>query len=152
MTDFADRKRERPKAEVAIEVPFHDVDALGVVWHGHIYKYLEIARTELFRLVELEPRPGKIEKTGRDENNFSLRVVETRCRHLMPLRYGDQLKVRAWFRAIDEQIHVAYDVLNETRQYRAARARTTLVVVDARGKLVTERDPERVAQMMGERL
>lgn len=139
----------RPQAEVRLEVPFHDVDALGVVWHGHVYKYLEIARTALFRQVQLEPEPGKIEKVGQDENNFSLRVVETRCRHLMPLRYGDQLTVRAWFRAVDEQIHVAYEVYNHTRSYRGARARTTLVVVDGSGKLVTELDPARVAQMLG---
>ena len=25
-------------------MPFHDVDALHVVWHGHYYKYLELAR------------------------------------------------------------------------------------------------------------
>lgn len=142
-------EHSRPQAEVVLEVPFHDVDALGVVWHGHVYKYLEIARTELFREVELEPRPGKIEKVGKDENNLSLRVVETRCRHLMPLRYGDQIRVRAWFRAVDEQIVVAYEVTNETRGYRAARARTTLVVVDKHEQLVTERDPKRVAKMLG---
>ena len=97
------KKAGRLQVEVPIEVPFHDVDGLGVVWHGHIYKYIEIARTALFREVGLEKRPGEIEKVGRDENNFSLRVVESRCRHLMPLYYGDQLKVRAWFRDINEQ-------------------------------------------------
>ncbi len=142
-------RTSRPAAKVSLEVPFHDVDGLGVVWHGHLYKYIEIARTALFRQVGLEPKPGNIRKVGRDENNYSLRVVESRCRHLMPLYYGDQLTVRAWFRAIDEQFHVAYEVYNETRGYRAARARTKLVVVDERGQLVTERDPERVAKYLG---
>ena len=30
------------QAEVVIEVPFHDVDIMNVVWHGHYLKYFEI--------------------------------------------------------------------------------------------------------------
>ncbi len=37
------------ETSIEFEVPFHDVDALRVVWHGHYYKYLELARTALFR-------------------------------------------------------------------------------------------------------
>ena len=142
--------RKRPMGEVHVEVPFHDVDGLGVVWHGHIYKYMEIARTELFRMIGWEPRPGSIEKTGVDENNYSIRIVESRCRHLMPLLYGDQLRVRAWVRDVETQVHVAYEVFNLTRDYRAARGRTTLVVVDGQGALVRSLDPARVAQLLGE--
>ena len=40
--------------EVLIEVPFHDVDAMGVAWHGHYVKYLEIARTAMMRRVGLD--------------------------------------------------------------------------------------------------
>ena len=28
-------------------VPFFDLDPMQVVWHGHYYKYMELARTEL---------------------------------------------------------------------------------------------------------
>lgn len=35
------------QAEVIIEVPFHDVDAMNVVWHGYYLKYFEIARCKL---------------------------------------------------------------------------------------------------------
>ena len=34
-------------ADVIIEVPFHDVDTMNVVWHGHYLKYFEIARCKL---------------------------------------------------------------------------------------------------------
>ena len=27
-------------ADVIIEIPFHDVDTMNVVWHGHYLKYL----------------------------------------------------------------------------------------------------------------
>ena len=31
-------------ATVEIEIPFHDIDVMGIAWHGHYAKYLEIAR------------------------------------------------------------------------------------------------------------
>ncbi len=31
-------------AEVTFDIPFHDVDLMGIVWHGHYAKYLEVAR------------------------------------------------------------------------------------------------------------
>ena len=35
------------QAHVDIQIPFHDVDAMGIVWHGHYLKYFEIARCAL---------------------------------------------------------------------------------------------------------
>ena len=40
---------------VELEVPFHDIDGLGIVWHGNYFKYFELARTEL---CPRSPRPG----------------------------------------------------------------------------------------------
>lgn len=34
-------------AEVELTVPFHDVDMMGVVWHGNYFRYFEIAREAL---------------------------------------------------------------------------------------------------------
>ena len=40
----------RPELELCLErtVPFHDVDPMGLVWHGHYLKYLDEARMALF--------------------------------------------------------------------------------------------------------
>ncbi|WP_343034423.1 hypothetical protein [Candidatus Methylobacter favarea] len=32
---------------VDIEIPFHDIDMMEVVWHGHYAKYFESARCAL---------------------------------------------------------------------------------------------------------
>ena len=72
------------------EVPFHDVDLTRRVWHGHYYKYLELARTALFRAHGLDD-DALIPK------RFMLYVVETRCRYTFPLCYREQMRVSAWF-------------------------------------------------------
>ena len=117
-----------------LEVPFHDVDALKVVWHGHYYKYLEIARTELFRSRGID---------GSDiiELGMSLVVIESQCRYVSPLRYGDRVQVAAWFRDLTYRIMVDYEVINLTNNVRAARAHTSLVTTTLDGTMY-RRTPE----------
>lgn len=124
-----------------IEVPFHDVDVLGVVWHGHYYKYLELARTKLLRGIGLDagdligPR-------------YRFLVAETRCRHGFPLRYGDRARVDAWLRDVRNRLHVAFEIVNLTHARRAARASTILVTLDARGRLLLE-TPREILDRIG---
>ena len=76
------------------EVPFHDTDALAIVWHGNYYKYFGMASTELFRSRGLLP-------TDLEALGVVLVVAESRCRHSFPLRYTDRFRVRAWFEDVD---------------------------------------------------
>lgn len=118
-------------ASVEFEVPFHDVDALHIVWHGHYLKYLEHGRTALMRSRGLDV--PEIAAAG-----FRQMVIETRCRHTYPLRYGDRVRVRAWFASVNPRIVVHYRVHNLTENRCSARARTTLVTTDAEGTLLME--------------
>jgi acyl-CoA thioester hydrolase len=113
------------------EVPFHDVDITQRVWHGHYYKYLELARSALFRACNLE-----------DEDlvpkRFRLYVIETHCRYVYPLRYGDRMSVSAWFRDIEHRIAIDYEVTNQSRGRRAARAHTLIATVDLEDRVLLE--------------
>ena len=114
------------RISVELEVPFHDVDAVHVVWHGHYFKYFEIARTALFRSCELD-----IEDLLR--LGCKMLVVEAKCRYSFPLRYGDKFSVTARFAEIEHRIRVVYEIQNLTHDCRTARAHTTLVTVDLGG-------------------
>ena len=59
---------------VDFEVPFHDVDALRIVWHGHYYKYMELGRTALLR-----SRGIDVESIG--EAGYRLLLVDSHCRY-----------------------------------------------------------------------
>lgn len=103
-------------------IPFHDCDPLGIVWHGHYYKYLEIARTKLFAQHRLDV-PDFIEL------GLKMVVIESRCRYAASLRYGDEVEVEAFFKDIEQRLHVAYIVKNLTTGRRSARAWTVLVAM-----------------------
>lgn len=116
---------------VELQVPFHDVDPLHVVWHGHYYKYLEVARTELMRAHQLDV--ADMIALG-----HRFYVIETHCRYVSPLRYGDRFVVEAWYGDVNNRVLVSYEITNLTLRRRAARARTVLVTTDADGRLLLE--------------
>lgn len=125
---------------VEIEVPFHDVDLLGVVWHGHYYKYVELARTKLLRSLGLDAG----ELIG---PRFRFLVGETLCRHAFPLRYGERARVEVWLRDVRNRIHVAFEITNLTHGRRAARGRTILVTLDRDGRLLLE-TPDEILRLL----
>jgi acyl-CoA thioester hydrolase len=130
------------EVSVEHEVPFHDVDALRVVWHGHYFKYFELARTKLLRSVGLdggEPAGGR----------YSFVVIDSRCRHGGPLRYGDRMRVSAWFGDLHRRIHIGYEVWNLTLGRRAARGHTLLATLDREGGLLFETPEEILRRIRG---
>jgi acyl-CoA thioester hydrolase len=124
--DVHEKTRElREKApsdavSVDLEVPFHDCDPLFVAWHGWYYKYFEIARTALFKAHRIDVPDMIPMKLG-------FYVVESRARHVGPLRYGDKFRVAAWFTESETRVGVAYEIQNLTSGKRAARGKTILV-------------------------
>jgi len=131
------------EVEVELEVPFHDVDALLVVWHGHYYKYLEIARTELLRACRLDiPDVAELD--------YRMLVVDSRCRYLWPLRYGDKFRVSARIADVEHRIAVEYEIHNLTANRCSARASTMLITTEANGALCLE-TPESVLERLNTR-
>ena len=116
---------------VEFEVPFHDVDALRIVWHGHYYKYMELGRTALLR-----DRGIDVPEIG--PNGYRLLLVESRCRYTFPLRYGDQGRVHAWFAALQPRLTIAYRIRNLTHDRCSARGQTELVALTREGRMLPE--------------
>ncbi|MGE0174549.1 MAG: acyl-CoA thioesterase [Oligoflexales bacterium] len=75
-------------ADVEIEVPFHDVDLLNVAWHGHYFKYFELARTELMRKLDLDWPAVK-------SLGFAMPVVNANVSYRNSLSYGKKAIVTA---------------------------------------------------------
>ncbi len=118
-------------ARVELEVPFHDVDPLLVAWHGHYFKYFEIARTAL-------QRRHRLDAPDLRELGFVWFVIESRVRHVAPLRYGERFAVAAWFSETDPRIGIDYEITTLDAARRVARARTILANATPQGELLLE--------------
>jgi acyl-CoA thioester hydrolase len=115
------------KAEKELEIPFHDVDAMQIVWHGNYYKYFEIARTALFRAIRYDV----------DEmlkSNYGWPVVETHCRYLRPLVYGMKIRVVATLMEYEHRVKIGYEIFENTTGGKMCKGYTTQVAYDMEKK------------------
>lgn len=116
-------------AEVTVEIPFHDVDVMEVVWHGHYVKYLELARCALLRRIDYDYPQMKA-------SGYVWPVVECYLKYVRPARYGQQIVVRAELAEFENRIKVNYLIRSVDGGERLTKGHTVQVAVDlATGEL-----------------
>jgi len=69
-------------------VPFYDVDAMAVCWHGNYVKYFEEARGVLLRKIDYD-YPQML------ESGYYWPVIDLNIRYVKALRYAQQIEVIA---------------------------------------------------------
>lgn len=113
------------KAENEWEIPFHDVDAMQIVWHGHYYKYFEIARTTLFRAIHYDVHEML-------QSEYGWPVVETHCRYLNPLIYGMKIRIIATLMEYEHRVKIAYEIIEKTSGKTMCKGYSIQVAYDLR--------------------
>ena len=113
------------RTDIEIEVRFHDVDMVGVVWHGHYLRYLENARWALMDRIGYGL--GQMLESG-----FAWPIVELQTKYLSPARFGERLRVRASLVEWESRLALNYLVSRVPDGVRILRARTVQVAVDGR--------------------
>lgn len=129
------------QAEVTITIPFHDLDPMGVVWHGNYARYLEIARCELLERLDYNyPRMG--------EEGYAWPVVDLRIKYVAPLRFAQKAKVTAQLVAWENGLKIDYLIHDTVTGTLTTRAHTFQVPVRlATGELCLESPPELVRRV-----
>lgn len=122
---------------VRLEVPFHDIDVLGIAWHGHYYKYFELARTALYRSRGLDIQQMR-------ELGYIFPVIESQCRYVQPLGYGQRAVVEAVFDEWQSYVKISYTIRDEESRERIAYGHTKQAVCRAGGDMLLA-VPEEVA-------
>jgi acyl-CoA thioester hydrolase len=117
------RKEGAISASIEATVAFHDIDIVGVMWHGHYLKYLENARWALMDQI------GFGYEVMRD-SGFAWPIVEMHVKYVHAAKLGDQLRVRASLVEWENRLVVNYLVLRADDE-RLARAKSVQVAVDA---------------------
>jgi len=111
------------KAAVKIQVPFHDVDWMQVVWHGHYYKYFEVARTKLLQSIGYDVREMKA-------SGYSWPVVESNCKYVRPILYDQLIQVTAELQEYENRLKIRYRITDAVSNSKLASGHTTQVAVE----------------------
>jgi acyl-CoA thioester hydrolase len=118
---------EAPKtltASATLEVPFHDVDAMNVCWHGHYLKYFEIGRAALLRAFDYDYR--EMQASG-----YLWPIVEAHVKYVRPSVYGQRLEVRAQLLEYENRLKIGYEIFDCASGERLTKGSTIQVAVDA---------------------
>lgn len=114
-------------AFVELEVPFHDVDVMGVVWHGHYLKYFEQARTALLQKIGID-YPQMIEL------GYVWPVVESYVKYLRPIRYSQRIKVDVQMVEYENRLRMRYVITDMKTGEKLTKGESTQVAIDINTK------------------
>ncbi len=116
--------------ETTIQVRFYEVDAYGVVWHGHYVGWFEVGRNELTERFGLGPLQLK-------EKNLLAPVVELNCEYKLPATYGETLLLQTTMERTEvAKLIFHYRVVSLQQRKVLATGSTTHVLTDLKGTLL----------------
>ena len=129
-------------AEVEVLVPFHDVDALLVTWHGHYLKYFEIARTALLNKINYDFPQMK-------DSDLVWPVVEAHLKYIKPALYGSLLKVSAEIVIYEYKLKIDYIIKEAKTGEKICKGYTVQVPVSPVTGQITFQTPAVLLEALG---
>lgn len=130
------------EAEVIIEIPFHDVDVMGVAWHGHYVKYLEIARCAL--LDKIDYNYPQMKASG-----YAWPIIDVRIRYPQPLYFQQKVRVKAKLDEWENRLKVNYLIEDMATGQRLTKAHTVQVAIDMASGEMLFASPDILLQKLG---
>ncbi len=112
-----------PWAEVEIDVPFHDVDAMGIVWHGRYAKYFEVARCKLLDSVRYNYPEMK-------ESGYAWPVIDLHIRYVQAIVFRQRIRVRVTVVEWENCLKLRYLITDAETGRRLTKGTSTMVAVD----------------------
>lgn len=129
-------------AEVLIEVPFHDLDPVGIVWHGHYAKYFEVARCALLKTFGYNYDHMR-------ESGYAWPLIDLRTRFVKAAVFGQMLRVRATLQEWEYRLRIDYLVTDAQSGARMCKGRSDQVAVDMKTGEMCLRSPDVMFERLG---
>lgn len=136
--------RPLPEAEVLIQIPFHDLDPLNIVWHGNYARYFEVARCAL--LDRIRYNYDDMRASG-----YAWPVIDLHVRYIKPLRFNQQVKVRARIVEWEYRLKIHYLITDAASGERLAKGETAQVAVDVKTMEMSLMSPDLLFERLGKR-
>jgi len=130
------------QAQVAIEIPFYDLDSVNVVWHGNYPKYFELARCALLETFDY----------GYDAmraSGYIWPIIDLQVRYIKPLVFKQRITVDAMLREWEYRLKIDYIIRDATTHARLTKGSTTQVAVDMKTKELCLMSPPIVFERLG---
>ena len=130
------------EAKVEIEIPFHDIDFMGIVWHGHYVKYLEIARCALLDKIDYNYPQMKV-------SGYAWPIIDMRIRYPRALLFQQEVTVTAKLEEWENRLKVSYLIEDSASGQRLTRAYTVQVALDMKSNEMLFVSPNILFEKLG---
>ncbi|MFP1793268.1 acyl-CoA thioesterase [Lonsdalea quercina] len=128
--------------DVEIRVSFHDCDPMGVVWHGHYFRFFEVAREALLSKFNYGYREMKA-------SGYVWPVVDTRVKYRSPLTYEQRIRVRATVEEVENRLRIAYQIFDVESGQRTTTGYTIQVAVEEGSQTLSFVSPDILLERLG---
>ena len=115
------------QATIDLEIPFHDVDMMEIVWHGHYAKYFEIARCAL--LDKINYNYAQMRASG-----YAWPVIDLSIRYIQPAVFGQKITVRAQLVEWENRLKINYLITDKCTGVRLTKGHSIQVAVNMSSK------------------
>ena len=127
-----------------LTIPFHDVDAMEIVWHGHYVKYAEIARHDLMKIFDYD-YPQMV------ESGYAWPIIEFKMRYIRPSYYGMELTIESSLKEYQNRLWIDYLMKNPDGQ-KVCKGYSVQVAVDVKSREMCLATPKVLTDLIEARL
>lgn len=128
-------------SETEILVPFHDVDSMNVVWHGHYAKYFEVARCEFLETF-------KYNYLAMEQSGYSWPIIDMRVKYVKSIVFGQKIRVRCSLRDWEYRLKLDYLITDAETGVRLTKGYTVQVAIDMQTELMCFVSPPILKQLL----
>ena len=109
--------------ELTMVVPFHDVDSMGITWHGNYLRYFEVARCKL--LDELGYNYRQMMHSG-----YAWPIVDTQLKYVKSSTFDQHLIVHASIVEWENRLKINYQIRDAETNQRITKGYTIQAAVE----------------------
>jgi acyl-CoA thioester hydrolase len=128
--------------EIDLQPAFFDLDPMGIVWHGHYVKYLELARCALLERFDYGYPQMR-------DSGYAWPVVDMRLKYVRSASFGQRLRVRAEITEWENRLRIDYLLRDAASGERLNKAYTVQVAVDLATQEMQYVSPPVLLQRLG---
>lgn len=128
---------------VRLRVPFHHIDPMQVVWHGHYFEYFEAARDGLFESLNINL------ESFYSKYGYIFPVIRSSVKFIRPLRYKDIFVCTARALEAKRKMVIDYEITMESDNKRCTVGRTEQVVLKMPEAEIEYEIPKEIRDAMG---
>lgn len=109
--------------DIEMQIPFHDVDSMGITWHGNYLRYFEIARCKL--LDELGYNYRQMQAS-----NYAWPIIDLQIKYVKASTFEQKITVRAELVEWENRLKINYQIRDVETGARITKGYTIQAAVD----------------------